>query len=480
MDTTVAQVIDQITAVSPANVLLLAGFVILGLGLIPSSISGEAQRNLWGVLALVSLGVAAIFAVMQEASPSASANALFVADWVSERGVWLSLLGGLLIVLVGWEQIAPSRAADYYACLLLLLAGLAYTAAANDLTSLFLSLELVSLPTTVLLGITRSDDSGREATLKYFTLAAFASGFFLLGCSYLYGVAGSTALPTIQASLVQNWTPLGMVAVTLALLGLCFRVTAVPFHFYAPDVFSGASLPMAAGLSFIPKVAGFLAMVRVLGGVQLIGDFPPMIAWVILIIAAITMTIGNCAALVQHSLRRLMAYSSVAHSGYLLLGLVAIMSVGGHVAPIFDYLAAYAVMTIGVFAVITAIKPTGPAIEDVTLFDGLYQRAPWSAVALGIALLSLTGIPLTAGFWAKLQIFLTTLSAHSTPVLVVAAIMAINATIAAVYYLSLFGRLFQRPSSGTPTANDSVHLTWSASLAAFLCSALTVIWFFIP
>lgn len=479
MDITVAQVVDQIAAVAPGNVLLLAGMVILGLGQIPMRVSGQSRRNLWGALSLLSLGLAAAFALVGTSPESLPRTSLFVFDAVAARGVWLSLLGGLLIVLVGWDQVAANRAADYYGWLLLMLAGLIYTAGANDLTSLFLSLELVSLPTTVLLAVSRSDDSGREATLKYFTLAAFTSGFFLLGCSYLYGAAGSTDLTTVQEAVVNQRTPFCTAALTLAIVGLSFRVTAVPFHFYAPDVFSGATLPLAAAMSFIPKLAGFLGMVRLLGGAQLILDLPSLLWVLILVLAALTMTIGNCAALAQHSLRRLMAYSSIAHSGYLLLGLAAIMSVGGSVAPIFDYLAAYAVMTIGVFAVIACIKPDALAAEDLSLFNGLYYRSPLAAVALTIALLSLTGIPLTAGFWAKLQIFLTTVTSQNRAVLVVAVIMAVNAAIGAVYYLAIVSRIFQRPSGVQPQAVPSAK-RWSTSAAAFVCSVLTVAWFFAP
>ncbi|MGN6545891.1 MAG: NADH-quinone oxidoreductase subunit N [Aureliella sp.] len=480
MDITVAQVIDQITAVAPGNVLLLAGMAILALGLIPMRASGAARRNIWGALTLLSLGLAAAFALVGEPTAELPKHSLFVWDAVVTRGVWLSLLAGLLIVLVGWEQVAPHRAADYYGWLLLMLAGLVYTAGANDLISLFLSLELVSLPTTVLLGVSRSDDSGREATLKYFTLAAFTSGFFLLGCSYLYGAAGSTDLPEIRNILVSERTPFCIVALTLAIVGLSFRVTAVPFHFYAPDVFSGTTLPLAATMSFIPKLAGFLGMVRLLGPTLLIGDLPWLVIVLLLVIAALTMTLGNCAALAQHSLRRLMAYSSIAHSGYLLLGMAAILTVGGSVAPIFDYLAAYAVMTIGVFAVIGSVKPDALAAEDLGLFNGLYYRNPLAAVALTIALLSLTGIPLTAGFWAKLQIFLTTITAQNTAVLVVAVIMAINAAIAAVYYLSIVGRIYQRPTAAQPQVAAPVGSRWSTSAAAFVCSALTIAWFFAP
>ncbi len=192
------------------------------------------------------------------------------------------------------------------------------------------------------------------------------------------------------------------------------------------------------------------------------------------------MTIGNCAALAQTNLRRLMAYSSIAHSGYLLLGLAAIIADGGHVAPIFDYLAAYSVMTIGLFAVVAAVRPEGEAAEDLTMFNGLYARNMPAAIAMMIALLSMTGIPLTAGFWAKLQIFLATVNAQNAIILIVAIIMALNAAIAAIYYLGLLGRLFlSSPTAQTATPAPS-RLNWSTSAAAMVCSVLTVVWFFFP
>lgn len=484
MDITVAQVIDQVTAVAPANVLLLAALVIMSLGLIPTDANSESRRNLWGGLTLLSLALASLFAAFAE--PAASfENALFTFDEVTRRGVWLTILAGALVVLLGWEHVAPNRAADYYGWLLLLLSGLIYTAGANDLTSLFLGLELVSIPTTVLLGVTRHDDSGREATLKYFTLAAFTSAFFLMGCSYLYGTCGSTALPTIQDAIVQQRTPFCAVALTLVLIGLSFRVTAVPFHFYAPDVFSGATLPLAAALSFIPKLAGFLGIVRLLGGEQLIQDVPPLVNLLVLFMAGITMTIGNCAALSQRNFRRMMAYSSIAHSGYLLLAVGAIMAIGGHIAPIFDYLAAYAAMTIGVFAVVSAVRSEHPGAEDLSIFNGLYHRNPTAALALSVSLLSLTGIPLTAGFWAKLQIFLTTVIAQSTPVLVLAVIMAFNAAIAAVYYLAIVVRLFREPATSSQEQSaefegNGNRMAWSTTSVVFVCSVLTIAWFFVP
>ncbi len=482
MDITAVQVVNQIKALAPANVLLLAAMLIMGLGLVPSKSDPDARKSLWGFISLISLAIAAVFAYIAKPITDLNAQSLFIFDSLANRGTWLALLAGALLVLVGWEKVNAKRASDYYAWMLLLLSGLIYSAGANDLTSLFLGLELVSLPTTVMLAVSRSDDSGRESALKYFTLAAFASGFFLLGCSYLYGTCGSTSLPAIQDAILQQRSPFCTVALTLALVGLSFRVTAVPFHFYAPDVFAGTTLPMAATLSFVPKLAGFIGIARLLGGPQLIKDFPPTLIILLLVIAAATMTIGNCAALAQRSLRRLMAYSSIAHSGYLLLGLAALLSTGGAVTPIFDYLAAYAVMTIGVFAAVSTVTSGTTNHEELTLFNGLAYRHPVAATALTISLLSLTGIPLTAGFWAKLQIFLTTVAAENSMILAMALVMAINAAIGAIYYFSILGRMFQTTAASASEATNvrTGNAYWSTSLAAAVCSVLTVVWFFFP
>lgn len=467
-----SEILNELLAVQPANILLLSAVLLLSLGLFKHL---ESNRNFFGWLAMASLSCAAITNL--SGVGDSESVALFARDQVSISTNWLAILGGGLLILIGWEYVPRSRSSEYYSCLLFLLSGIMYAAAASDLTTLFLGLELASIPTTVLLGITRSSALGREATLKYFTLAAFTSAIFLFGCSYLYGAAGSTSLISIT-NLRENsqWINVGL---AISICGLCFRITAVPFHFYASDVFNGASLPLAATLSYLPKVAGTVGIVKLLGGSSL--DFGPANSTIPLLITAavLTMTLGNCLAVIQTNTRRLLAYSSIAHSGYLLTGIAALLSKGQSVAPLFDYLATYAVMTLGMFAVLAFLENKSETkSSDLTLFDGLYFRRPLLAICMTTALLSLTGLPMTAGFWAKFQVFAAAVWSGRSDLRIVALVMAINAAIGAVYYLAIVSRMFS--PSGNRVIAPSTRSHFGPSVACTLCSVLTVVWFFLP
>jgi NADH-quinone oxidoreductase subunit N len=466
---------QELLAVVHANVLLLGGVFFIVMGLMRSASSHRKEQMYCGLGCLIVLAIAAISMFFSQPTLGTT-DALFVSDPVTGQGAKLALFGGALLVLLGWEKIKPGHAANYYGCLLMMLAGLIYTSAANDLVSLFVGLELVSIPTTVLLSISRSDDRGRESTLKYFALASFASAIFLFGLSYLYGVAGTTSLPSIHASLSGNASLFARAAIGLAICGLCFRVTAVPFHFYAPDVFVGSAPHMAASMSLVPKVAGFVAIVRLLGGSELVIGLGELVIPLLLLISVVTMTVGNCAALVQTKMRRMLAYSSVAHSGYLLLAVAAIVSTGGNSTIIFDYLIVYAAMTLGLFAVVLAVENSSSGNDEVSNLDGLYHRSPALAIGGTICLVSLVGLPLTAGFWAKLQVFLTSLAAGRFDLRLATIIMAVNATVAAVYYLSLAYRIYQ-PSS---TKSVALSVPVTTTIACLVSSLLTVVWFFVP
>ena len=466
-----SEILEQIKIVLPANILLLAGVLVLTLGLFNQLVQ---QRGLLGGVTL--LGLIAAGASLYNASPAeAPALSLFECDRLFITASWLTLLGGGLVVLIGWDYVPARHVSEYYSCVLFMLSGLMYTAAAVDLTSLFLGLELISIPTTVLLGIVSTKNVGRESTLKYFTLSAFASAIFLFGCSYLYGAAGSTSLDAILSN--SNNLGLMRIGLAIAVCSLFFRLTAVPFHFYAPDVFAGASVAVVGGLSFLPKLAGIVGIYKLLVGSS--PDFEAALAIVPLLLAAavVTMTVGNCAALRQTSIRRVLAYSGVAHSGYMLVGLACTIIVAQGAAILTDYLAAYAVMTLALFAVLTAIEQPQVANDgnSLKLFNGLYQRSPLLAIGATIALLSQIGLPPTAGFWAKLQIFASAIGANRVDFQVVAFIMAINAAIGAVVYLSLISRMFTAPDADAA----AIRKTGPApALACFGCTMLTILWFF--
>ena len=288
-------------------------------------------------------------------------------------------------------------------------------------------------------------------------MSSFSSCFFLLGASYLYGLAGSTDLRTIHERVGSSETLLASVALLAVIGGLAFRITAVPFHFYAPDVFQGTSVSLAAILAYLPKVAGVMAIIRVVGIET--NSLSSKAEFILLVLAVLTMCVGNVLALVQSNLLRLLAYSSVAHSGYILLGLATAIDGGESLDPVYFYLAAYAVMTLGVFATIAGIESSGRKVERIDDLAGLAHRNPAAATALAVCLVSLIGLPLTAGFWAKLEIFLSAIASEDVLFRQVAIVMAVNAVIAAGYYLRVLGKLVEPQPN--PSLLSRGRVPWS-------------------
>ncbi len=466
--------IDQIRGtallVVPELILLATACAMFLLGPFLVTDGGEASpglRHRWGLVSLIGLCVA--WMVWFHGGTATLDGTLFRIDQLAWFTRGLSLSAGILLVLVLWDQIDDSHAAETHACLLTILAGTSLVAAANDLVAFFLSLEMVSIPTYVILYLPRRDRSGSEATLKYFLLSVFSSALVLYGMSWLYGVAGTTNFDGIRDVLASRPPHAGEVmleiAMALLLAGLCFRIAAVPFHFYAPDVFQGTTAANAALLSFIPKIVGFVALLRL---IPLAGATESWAQWVpdhstkllLGVLAVLTMFVGNLMALRQKHLYRLMAYSSIAHAGYMLIGLTVgdVLPVGGREALMF-YLAVYGFMTIGVFALLSAVGSAHgtasryPGIRaQNSLFQaplsqlddlrGLSRTQPAVALLLAICLFSLTGLPPTAGFLGKLNLFLAAWSDDSQVGCGLAIMLALNAAISAWYYLRLVALMF--------------------------------------
>jgi NADH-quinone oxidoreductase subunit N len=414
---------------------------------------------------------------------------------------------------------------------LILLAGLSLAAVADDLVLLFIGLELVSIPTYILLALKRTDAHGQEASLKYFFLSLVASALFLYAAVCLYGIGGSTSLSIIGARLRSAAEPLvGMstvllpVAIGMTLAGASFRLAAVPMQFYAPDVYEGTSPSNAALLSTLPKVAGIVVLVRVLALAILPADagdsgiggaaaahlslFWPLVAT----LAAVTMTVGNVMALMQRNLRRLLACSSIAHAGYLLVGIAAAaaaaaaranavpggadtswtLGLGGLSATLF-YLATYALATIGIFAAITYLghrwpewtagsgpRPPREEITTVDDLDGLSSTNPVAAFAIALFLLSLAGIPPLPGFWGKLSLATSalevdwnaaiTLGSRRAWFVSLAVILVLNAAIAAAYYLRIIAAMYFRTARRGVQSDGGL----AAGVAMLLCTALVL------
>ncbi len=425
---------------------------------------------------------------------------------------FITLIGGFILVLLGWPEVPDSHAGEFHACLLLTLAGTCLVASANDLVTLFLSLELISIPTYVLLYLPRSDKLAQEAAMKYFLLSIFSSALLLFGFSYLYGLAGSTNIPTVIESIRQLAQGAGrqagkqavaLVALLMVLAGLGFRISAVPFHFYAPDVYQGTSIPGAALLAFLPKVAGFIALVRLLGytgleagkigmsGSTLVSGVV-MILW---ILSAVTMTLGNILAFLQNNVKRLLGYSSVAHAGYMLIGLAVApllikdtpdqSAVVGGVEAVVFYLIAYGAMTIGAFAVLSYLHTPERPVETMNDLSGAARSHPAIALMMSLFLLSLVGMPWTAGFYGKMLLFFGALSVppdapSSAPTLflALAIVGAVNAAISGYYYLRIVGVMFLgeelRPIEKPHTPEE--RRAAAPTLACILLCALFTLW----
>jgi NADH-quinone oxidoreductase subunit N len=377
----------------------------------------------------------------------------------------IALSVGALVLLVNWHLAVPAERGDLFAMILFSLAGLLLTSLADDLVLLFLAVELVSIPSYILVSIGRSDIRAQEAGLKYFFLGALSAALLVYGFSFLYGAAGTTEMSSMHFSGNGGFVTLGLL---LAFAGLAFKMAAAPFHVYAADVYQGAASPVTGLLGFFPKAAGFVALIKLLFMVHPAGlstggwNLPPAAFVFLWIVAAATMTLGNVLGLMQTNVKRMLAYSSVAHSGYMLVGLLAGPVAGGGLmrdglSAMLFYLVVYGVMNLGAFAVLALIEARGRPVEELDELAGLGRREPLAALALAICVFSLMGIPPTAGFFGKVYVFGAALSnglpgARGTALIVLAVIGVVNAAIAAGYYLRIVGACYLRDPVAEPTA----------------------------
>ena len=469
---------SSLALMAPAITLILGGSLVMAASLVLKPGTARDVHGQRTAVAVVSLGILVLAAVFEiwRSIPAELGQGLFRFDQTALAAERLALLGGLILILMSWSTAPKANLGEYYGCLLIIIGAIPVVGASNDLVSLFLGLELISIPTYIMLGISKGDNAGSEATIKYFLLSAFASGFFLLGVSYLYGFSGSTNLQVIQSSYASGGRLVSF-AVVLVMCGLAFRITAVPFHFYAPDVFEGTSLTLAGIMSYLPKVAGFVALIRVLG-TGLGSEAVAVVVPVLFVCSALTMTIGNFMASAQSSLRRLLAYSSVAHTGYLLLALTALLRQNAEPNVLFSYLAAYAAMTLGFFACLGEIEAAGGKTQLVGDLSGMFYRRPAASIGMTVCLISLIGLPLTAGFWAKFLVFMGTVAAGTKDPgsIAMAVLMAFNAVIAAGYYWRVLSKLFEKSDAYVPLRVFRPSLF----VAYTICVVLALVWFFVP
>lgn len=487
MQQTAFQIVDAISLVRAETVLCLAASLFFLLAVFTSF-----SAKTWG---WVSLGVLLLAALLLPTSVLASPPSLagvFRADLFSQIARWFAFGVGALFLALSLGKVADSIAAEFYACVLLVIAGLGLTAAANDLILLFLALEFVSIPTYILLYLQRADNSAQEATTKYFFLSVFSAAMFLYGLSLLYGATGTTNLEAIRAATAAaaaNPDGPGMPAVLLVALvmltaGLCFRLTAAPFHFYAPDVYEGAPTLAVTLLAVVPKIAGAIGLYQLVaatlltpGAGSLFTTLAGPAAGLFWIMALVSMVIGNLVGLWQDDIKRLFAYSGVAHAGYLLVGLGAATqaeATADGLAAVGFYLAIYTLMTLGSFAVLVCLETPGRPLRTIDDLAGLSRSHPLLAFLMAVCLFSLTGLPPTAGFLAKLNLFFAAWSTGQPLYQLLALLMALCAAAGAWYYLRIVGVMYLRDAVKPLTPRANVPAVGVAAVCGLL-----LLWLFL-
>ena len=454
--------LDDFHVLKPAIVLCLFGCGILLTDAF--LVRRIGQRWLNAVTALAGEGVVAavLLQYLPEVRSGGALSGLNGSILVDGFGVFFNLvfmLAATLAVILSarYMESEGEQRGEYYALILFAQAGMSIMATGQDLVVLFVALETMALSFYVMVGFLRDSKRSNEAAMKYLILGAFSSGLLAYGFSVLYGISGSTSLAVIGEAIADraalDW--ILILALITTSVGLFFKIAAAPFHMWAPDVYEGAPTPTTAYVSVASKAASFALMIRLF--VTAYGSLAE--AWVPLlaIVAIATMTIGNLAAVTQSNLKRLLAYSSVAHGGYILLGLVAFSETG--LRGIAIYLLAYVFMNFGAFALIAALRRDGEAAEELDDLNGLFGRAPGYTILMAIFMLSLTGIPPLAGFYGKYYIFLALLGEGYY---IIAVFAALYVAVSAYYYFRVIracwlGEAAERPASldmnlGTRTA----------------------------
>ncbi len=442
----------------PEIILSVAGTLLMVL----DPLVNRRSSNLFGTLSLLALIGALFGSVAAYAQAGPAFGGMLSVDGFATFFRMLVIVVGILTVLPSYRFLARQDAetGEYHALLLYSIAGQCVMVSANDLIMIFIGLEISSISSYVLAGYLRDDKRANEAALKYFLLGSFATGFFLYGVALIYGATGTVNLTLARAAITGANSPSPVfigVAAALMFVGLGFKVSAWPFQMWAPDVYQGAPTPVTAFLSTGPKAATFAIFLRIfMTAFEPIGNGWEPLVW---ICALLSMTIGNFAALLQSNVKRLLAYSSIAHAGYVLVALTARSDVG--TAAAMFYLAAYAFMNIGAFAVISHISGKGERYQNLEDFAGLAQKQPMTAALLTIFLLSLIGVPLTGGFFGKFYIFKAALESHLVWLTVLGLL---NSAVAAYYYLRILVMMYMHEPSEAASGAEPLTVGLKAAL----------------
>jgi NADH-quinone oxidoreductase subunit N len=441
---------ESIDLIALAPVLVLSVFAMLVLVL---DLWGGRNKSLLVFTSLVGLLMTAISAFAKHPIPAYSFNDSYIVDHMSLFFICIFTISSALAILlsVEYNEREGIRAGEYYALILFCTVGMILLASSTDMIMIFLGIEIVSICLYVLAGIRRNDHRSNEAALKYFLLGAFATGFLLYGMTLVYGSTGSTNLFKI-AEVVQNPSaqsnPLLLMGLVLLVIGFGFKVASVPFHMWAPDVYQGAPTPVTAFMAVGPKAAAFAAFFRVFA--EAFPEMSPSWEMLLSIIAVLSMFVGNLGAIMQTNIKRMLAFSSISHAGYILMAVIAKSSLGS--SSMLFYMLTYAFMTFGIFGIIIILGRKGEENLEIQNYSGLAYKHPVIALSMTIFLLSLGGLPPFAGFVAKFYLFS---AAVQEGLLTLVIIAVLNSAISFYYYLKIVVFMYMKE----PEAEFNISLT---------------------
>ncbi len=446
----------SIPIVLPEMILAFTGVILMTY----EGFRPDRQRET-GIIAFVGIVLSAIalyFLWLDPLTNKSAFNGMIVTDGLRLSFSFVMLLVSALTILISsvWMKTESVRAGEFHIMLIFATVGMLFMASGNDLVIIFLGLETLSISTYVMAGMRRSDPRSSEAAIKYFFLGSFASAFLLYGMALLYGAGGTTNLTQIAANIDKaNFPAFYILGGALMFIGFSFKIATVPFHVWAPDVYEGAPSPVTGFMAAGPKTAGFASFMRVfvigfplIAGIQASESLHNSWITALAIMAMLTMTIGNVGALVQSNIKRMLAYSSIAHAGYALIGFIgagvatSLSERNDAITAVAFYLLAYAITNLGTFAIVSFIAERNDRRSTFDDYNGIGFKSPVLSFTLGLFMLSLLGMPLTAGFVGKVLVFRPAIENGDTLLLALVVVAVLNTAVSAYYYLRLIVVMF--------------------------------------
>ena len=442
----------------PELVLSIFGMVVM---VVDPLIDERRNQRTLGNIALLGSLAAIVATLYQSQFPGSAFWNMVNVDTFSVFFHFLVTAVTAVVILTSYEymEVQQIRAGEYYGLILFGAVGMCLMSSAVELVLIFIALEISSISTYILAGFRRRAAISSEASVKYFLLGSFATAFFLYGIALMFVATGSTSISTISQVLRSGNIPvLAYAGIALMFVGLGFKVAAAPFHIWTPDVYEGAPSPVVGFMSTAPKAAVFAVLLRIMFEANAPGRL-----WLIWVTAALSMTLGNLGALVQNNVKRLLAYSSIAHAGYLLVAFAALP--GSGIPAAMFYTASYAAMNVGAFAVVSHFASAGERYVTLEDYSGLGRRSPLLAATLTIFLLSLIGIPITGGFFAKFYVFSAALQANLVGLVIIGVL---NSAVGAYYYLRVMVVMYMRePREEAPLPPVPTGLRAALTLTVF-------------